>query len=47
MPGIKVQEGHEEIDAGGRTRGNNKVCEDVVTEMKGGVRIAELSNDNV
>ena len=47
MPRVQVEEGHEEVEADGRTGGDNEVREDVVAEDKGGGWAFELGDDDV
>lgn len=47
VPGVEVEEGHEEVEADGGGRGDDEVGEDVVAEFEGGVRGSELADDDV
>lgn len=47
MPGVEVEEGHEEVDADGGAGGDDKVGEDVITEVEGRERRFELRDDYV
>ena len=47
VPGVEVEEGHEEVEADGGGGGDDQVGEDVVAELEGGVRVAELGDDDV
>ena len=38
VPGIEVEERHEEVEANGRAGRDNKIREDVVTQGEGGER---------
>ena len=47
MPGVEVEEGHEEVEADGGGGGDDEVGEDVVAEFEGGVGGSELGDDDV
>jgi len=48
VPGVEVEEGHEEVDAYGGTSGDDKVGEDVVAEVEAlgmGFKLADYDVD--
>lgn len=47
VPGIEVEEGHEEVEADGCRGGDDEVREDVVAELLLGFGVAELHDDDV
>lgn len=47
VPGVEVEEGHEEVEADGGSGGDDEVGEDVVAEFEGGVGGSELGDDDV
>lgn len=47
VPGIEVEEGHEEVDADGGAGGDDEVGEDVVANDEGRERGFELDDDYV
>ena len=47
MPGVEVEEGHEEVDADGGTRGDDEIGEDVVAEVEALGVVSELPDDDV
>lgn len=47
MPGVEVEERHEEVNADCGSCGDDEVGEDVVAEMKGCRRVTELGDYNV
>ena len=47
MPGVEVEEGHEEVEADGGGCGDDEVREDVVSEGEGCFAAFELGDDNV
>lgn len=47
VPGVEVEEGHEEVEADGGGGGDDQVGEHVVAEREAGVRVAELADDDV
>ena len=47
VPGVQVQEGHEEVEADGRARGHDQVGEDVIADVQGAQGGLELRDDDV
>lgn len=47
MPGIEVEEGHQEVQANGRRSRDDEIREDVVAKLEGSVGSLELRDDNV
>lgn len=47
VPGIEVEEGHEEVEADGGGGGDDEVGEEVVAQFQGGGGEAELQDDDV
>ena len=47
MPGVEVEEGHEEVKADGGGRGDDEVGEYIIADGEGCFRGAELDDDDV
>ena len=47
MPGVEVEEGHEEVEADGGAGGDDEVGEDVVAQVEGDGGGFELGDDDV
>lgn len=47
VPGVEVEEGHEEVEADGGGGGDDQVGEEVVAQLERGGGRFELDNDNV
>jgi len=47
VPGVEVEEGHEEVQAQGGARGDDQVREDVVAEREARAGVLELRDDDV
>ena len=47
VPGVEVQEGHEEVEADGGGGTDDQVCEDVVAEHEGREGVFELRDDDI
>lgn len=47
VPGIKVDEGHEEVETDGGADADDQVGEDVVADSEGGAGVAQLDDDDV
>ena len=47
MPGVEVQEGHEEVEAERGAGGDDQVREDVVAEREARAGVLELADDDV
>lgn len=47
MPGIEVEEGHQEVETDCGGSGDDEVSEDVVAEFEGGVAASKLGYDYV
>lgn len=47
VPGIEVEEGHEEVEADGGAGGDDQVREEVVAQLEGGAGRAQLEDDDV
>lgn len=47
MPGVEVEEGHQEVEADGGGGGDDQVGEHVVAEREAGAWVAELGDDDV
>ena len=47
MPGIEVEEGHQEVQSHGRAGGDDEIGEDVVAQLERDGGSFELRNDDV
>lgn len=47
MPGVQVQEGHQEVEADGCGGGDDQVGEDIVAECFLGFGVFQLDHDDV
>ena len=47
VPGVEVEERHEEVEADGGGCGDDEVGEDVVAEVEGGFGVFKLDDDDV